>query len=371
MGSDAFPQRVSDKPDMDEQRPAASRICIRAPNWVGDVVMATPAFRAVRRSMPEARVTLVIRDHLEPVIRGAPWFDQIIAYNASGGWRFREFLRVAGRLRAGACELGLLLPNSFSSALMFRLGGVPRRVGYRRDCRSILLTEAVPRPSENGRFRPTYMVDYYLNLCRAAGIEPASRRMELPFGEADRLLADGLLQQRGVAADERCFLLHPGAGYGPAKRWRTEKFARLAEMLQDAYAARIAVIGGPAEKPTAAEIIAGSRADVVDLIECGIDLHLLKAVVDRSDLLVTTDSGPRHYGVALGVPTVCLMGPTHPGYSTSPWPHDHVVRVDVDCGPCQLKRCPRDHRCMENITPSMVFDVCRDALKVEHEPSHD
>ncbi|MFW6119119.1 MAG: lipopolysaccharide heptosyltransferase II [Planctomycetota bacterium] len=355
---------------MCNQRPTARRICIRAPNWVGDVVMATPTFRAVRQRCPDARISLVIRERVEPIIRGSDWFDEVIAYDADGR-RIREFFRVVGRLRSDNSDLGLLLPNSFSSALMFRLGGVWRRVGYQRDCRSILLTDAIPRPSENGHFKPTYMVDYYLNLCRRVGIEPAGRRMELPFGPGDRRQADERLQERGIGPGERLVLMHPGAGYGPAKRWQTERFARLAEMLEGAQGARVAVIGGPAEEETAADIVAGSRADVADLVECGIDLHLLKPVVGRSALLVTTDSGPRHYGVALGVPTVCLMGPTHPGYSTSGWAHDHVVRVDVECGPCQLKKCPRDHRCMEEITADMVFEACQDALRVEREPAHD
>ncbi|MFO7957286.1 MAG: lipopolysaccharide heptosyltransferase II [Candidatus Brocadiia bacterium] len=355
---------------MRDQRPTAMRICIRAPNWVGDVVMATPTFRAVRRSLPDAHVTLVIREPVEPIIRGSGWFDEVIAYD-SGTGRVREFLRVVGRLRSETRDLGLLLPNSFSSALMFRLGGVRRRVGYKRDCRSILLTDALPRPSENGRFKPTYMVDYYLDLCRRVGIEPAGRHMELPFGSEDRRRADQRLRERGIGPEECLFLMHPGAGYGPAKRWRPQRFARLAEMLEEAHGARVAVIGGPAEKKTAADIVAGSRADVADLVDCGIDLHLLKPVVDGSALLVTTDSGPRHYGVALGVPTVCLMGPTHPGYSTSGWAHDHVVRADVECGPCQLKKCPRDHRCMEEITVERVFEACQDALGVEREPAHD
>jgi heptosyltransferase-2 len=106
-----------------------------------------------------------------------------------------------------------------------------------------------------------------------------------------------------------------------------------------------------------------SRAPLVDLTTCGIDLHLLKCVVRLSSLLVTTDSGPRHYGVALGVPTVCLMGPTHPAYSSSGMRHDIVVRVDVTCGPCQEKSCKEDHRCMKLLTTEMVLEKCREALQ--------
>jgi heptosyltransferase-2 len=336
-------------------------ICIRAPNWVGDVVMATPTFRAVRGHFPHAHITAIVRRHVEPVLRGGPWFDEKLIYGPRPGRTVWEFVRCAARLRRGGYELGLVLPNSFSSALMLRMGGVRRRIGYARDCRSFLLTDAAPRPSENGRFKPTYMVDCYLALCERLGVQATDRHTELPFTEEDAAGANRILAGQG-APGAGLFLLHPGAGFGPSKRWPSERFSRLAELLEREFGACIAIIGGKDERSTVAEIVTGSRARIVDLTQCGIDLHLLKCVVARSKLLVTTDSGPRHYGVALGVPTVCVIGPTHPDYSTSDRPNDHLVRLDVDCGPCQKKVCPRDHRCMEDISAEMVFETCRAAL---------
>ena len=337
------------------------RICIRAPNWVGDAVMATPTFRAVREQFPEAHVTLVVHRRVERVLHGAPWFDDRIVYGPGRRGALREFLRCVVRLRHGGAGLALVLPNSFSSALMMRLAGAGRRVGYARDARSLLLTDAVARPSRDGRFLPTYMVDYYLGLCEAVGVRTERRDMELPFDERDVARAQDALAGAGVAASEPLALLHPGAGYGPAKRWPSEAFAALAGMLSESLGLRPAVIGAPGEA-AAADILRAARVPVADLTECGIDLHLLKPVVAGSRLLVTTDSGPRHYGVALGVPTVCIMGPTHPGYSTGRLAHDHVLRLDVACGPCQKKACDRDHRCMTGITARMAFETCRAAL---------
>jgi len=321
--------------------------------------MATPAFRAVRLGRPHARIVLVVRDTVADVLRGAPWFDECIVC----GRGVRQFAASVARIRRCRCELGLVLPNSFRSALMLRLAGLPSRVGYARDSRRWLLTLPVPRPMENGRFAPRYMVDYYLRLCEAVGLPARGRNTELPFSEQDRSAARAILTQAGVCANRPLFLLHAGAGFGPSKLWPEDAFARLAEMLQREFEAQVACIGAPQTRPTARRIIERSRADVLDLTGCGIDLHLLKCVVAASRLLVTTDSGPRHYGVALGVPTVCLMGPTDPAYSTSGRSHDHVVRVDVACGPCQRKVCPRDHRCMRSITPEMVLEACGRALR--------
>jgi len=339
------------------------RLCVRVPNWVGDVVMATPALRALRAHFADAHLTIVVRERVEAVLRRSQWFDDSIIYRPAGDGATADFLRCVGLLRGGRYELGLVLPNSFSSALMFRLAGIRRRVGYARDWRSFLLTDAVPRPSQDGRFKPTYMVDYYLALCGRLGIGDQGRDTELPFDEADVARAEAILSSTGVAPGEDLFLLHPGAGYGPSKRWPEARFAELAEMLVEEYGGHVALIGGPGEQHIVKAIVAGSAAPIIDLSNRGVDLHLLKCVVARSKLLVTTDSGPRHYGVALRVPTVCVMGPTHPGYSTSPRAHDHVVRLDVECGPCQRKVCPLDHRCMEEITAQMVFDACRRALE--------
>jgi len=344
------------------------RICVRAPNWVGDTVMATPALRALRQRFTGAHITVVARSSVAPVLRGAPWFDDVIVYEAKARPPYREFLQCAGRLRKGDYQLGLVLPNSFSSALMFRLGGVKQRIGYARDGRSFLLTDAVPRPMTNGRFRPTYMVDYYLALCERLGVDTVERETQLPFSATDRLRADDIMKARGLEPERLLFLMHPGGAYGPSKHWPPARFSRLAELLQSQHGAQVAIIGGPDSDVISQEIVRGSSARNANLVGSEIDLHLLKCVVARSSLLVSTDSGPRHYGVALNVPTVCVMGPTHPGYSTSSRPNDHVVRLDVDCGPCQRKVCPRDHRCMEGITAEMVFGACSQALSQCQEP---
>jgi len=345
------------------ERPAV--ICVRAPNWVGDVVMATPTFRCLREAFPGSRIVLIIRDKIAAVVQGAAWFDKVMLCRPAGGGRatIREFLRCTAGLREEGCDLGFLLPNSFSSALMFALGRVRRRVGYRRDARGLLLTLGVDRPSREGRFRPAYMVDFYLALCEAAGLRCTDRRMELPYDEEDAARARKLLRVAGVSLDRPLVLLHAGAGYGPSKRWAEENWARLAEGVKGEFGAQPAFIGAPPDAETVARVRRVCRTELVDLTSCGIDLHLLKPVVGACSLLVTTDSGPRHYGVALGVPTVCLMGPTHPDYSTSGLPHDRVVRVDVECGPCQKKTCRTDHRCMTLLTPQMVLEACRPALE--------
>lgn len=329
--------------------------------------MATPTFRALARSFPDSCLVLVIRASVAAVLRGSSWFEHIITYERDTDGPCEaifNFLRCSRTLHDYSPQLGVLLPHSFSSALMFRLAGIEQRTGYQRDARSFLLTDAVDRPTNaKGNFQPSYMVDYYLRLCEHLEIPVDNRNPELRYTEHDRETARLKLRRAGIDPAGALFLFHPAAGYGPAKLWSLPAFAQLAAMLAHRFDAQIGCIGAPPVSPIARKINRLSETEVLDLTRCGIDLHLLKCVVAWSDLLVTTDSGPRHYGVALGTPTVCVMGPTHPAYSTSGRPHDHVVRVDVKCGPCQKKVCPRDHRCMKRITPQMVFNACEKALK--------
>ncbi len=160
-----------------EQIIKAKKILVRAPNWVGDVVMATSAFRCIRGNFADSHITLLIKRNLRGIIEGSPWFDEVIepepkAGKSKNGFLFprkvfsgntKEYLGLINKIRTARFDLGFLFPNSFSSALMVWLGGVKRRVGYKRDVRSFLLTDGIERSSEKGEFLPIYMGDYCLN----------------------------------------------------------------------------------------------------------------------------------------------------------------------------------------------------------------
>lgn len=334
---------------------------VRAPNWIGDAVMSMPFLKCLRENDPDGRITLVAKDSVLPVYECCPWIDDVMPI-AHGGAGLGAMLGAVARVRERGFDVGFLLPNSFRSALLFVLAGVPRRVGYRRDGRSILLTRGVDRPTRDGRFQPTYMADYYLRLAEAEGLRVGDRYPRLFIDDAADARAAAILSAAGLDPGGGFILLSPGASFGPAKLWPTDRFARLADLLQAETGRQIAVISGPPDRPTADEIRRAARSPIVDLTRAGIDLHHLKGVVRRCGLLVTTDSGPRHYGIAYRRPTVCVMGPNHPEYSTTDLAIDCVVRVDVACGPCQKKICPRDHCCMTRVTPEMILASCRGFL---------
>ena len=356
----------------------ANKILVRSPNWVGDVVMATPAFRCIRENFPDAHITLLIKENLRGVIDGSPWFDEVLELVSKVkksknedlssrkvfGKGTNEYLRLIYKLRMERFDLGFLFPNSFSSALMVWLGGVKRRVGYNRDSRSFLLTDSIKRLSENGKFLPTYMGDYYLKLCAQLGCKITSGKPEMFISEACENKANELFKKYNI--DEKpFFLMSPGASYGSSKLWTAEGFARTADSLKEVVDCNIVLTCGPGEIGLADEIEKLSKSRLINLSRASISLDVFKVIVKRCMLLIALDSGPRHFAVALNRPVVVLMGPNGPKYTESEYEIGKVIREDIECSPCQLKTCPTDRRCMTMITPEKVVQTCMDLIRAE------
>ncbi|MHC4718091.1 MAG: glycosyltransferase family 9 protein, partial [Planctomycetota bacterium] len=179
------------------------RIVAFVPNPVGDAVMFTPALRAIRAHFPEAELTLFARPGPAAVLTPNPWAGRILV--DAGGLRSG-----ARALRRGGFDLAVLGPNSFRSALLARLGGIGRRIGYRRDGRGWLLTDGVePRRDAEGGLAVTPAVDFYLDLAAALGWEGRDRRMELAVGRDDRRRAEELLADADAGGVRPVVVLSP------------------------------------------------------------------------------------------------------------------------------------------------------------------
>jgi heptosyltransferase-2 len=336
-------------------------IVVFCPNWVGDVVMATPAFECLRAGFPRSQIHGVIRPYARGVLEDSPWFDRVIE---SRDKTFGGFRRLVGQLRALRPETAVLMPNSFRAALVARLSGTRRIYGYRRGGRSALLSGGPAPRADAGGIQPIPMVDYYLDICRWLGLKaPASTRPRLYISKARRRQADVLLRRLGVTPGAMLVGINPGAKFGTSKCWPPEHFARLAELLSARWKCRIMLFVGPGEAEISRRIVEACRIPVIDTAGMGVDLAMLKPLVQRCQLLVTNDTGPRHYAVSLGVPVVVIMGPTDPRYTEANLDRTVVLRQSLDCSPCHRKVCPGNHACMVGVTPEMVLAGCMQALE--------
>jgi heptosyltransferase-2 len=335
-------------------------IAVFMPQWIGDAVMATPALRALRTHFQGARLVGVLRPYVAGVLEGGDWFDEVIL--SQGGPREQGLFAVARRLRRLLIDLAVLFPNSFRSALVAWLGGCRRRIGYARYGRSLLLTRRLqPLRDRRGRRLPSPVLDTFNRLAECAGCPRPGERMELYTTPRDEEQADRLWRQAGLDACREVVCLNPGGAFGAAKHWPSASFAALARELAGRRGSGVLVLCGPAEREVCREIVtrAGHPA-VHGLADVPLSLGLTKACVRRASLLVTTDSGPRHFASAFGVPAVTLFGPTHIAWTDTYHPRALYLQKRVPCGPCQRRICPLDHACMRDLHPAEVYAAaCR------------
>jgi heptosyltransferase-2 len=334
------------------------RIVVFCPSPIGDTVMATPALRALRASYPDATIHGVLKPTTAPALDGAPWMDERILFDPrSREGRFGSWALLR-RLRQERYDLGVLFPNSHRSALLALIGGVRRRVGHAHGLRGLLLTDRLPMPRDaRGKRLPTPAVETFARLVRHLGCRIDSLRLELFTTEADEQAADRAWSELGLHGNRPVVCLNNGGAYGPAKCWPNDYFSALARRLATETDVDVLVVCGPAERTSAQEIVVGAaHPHVRSLADQSLSLGLTKACIRRSAVLVTTDSGPRHFATAFGVPVVTLFGPTHIAWTRTNHPHAIHLQKRLPCGPCQRPVCPLGHtRCMRELEPATVY----------------
>ena len=328
-----------------------NRLAVFLPNWIGDVVMATPAIRALREHFRPASFVAVCKPYVADVLAGSPWFDETLFLDK------KRPLTAVKALRRNPPDVAVLFPNSFRAAAIARLGGCRRVFGFARYGRDFLLTKRLyPVRGADGRPKPVPVIDDYNRVAELLGVPWPGHRMELFTAPADEAGAEAEWQRLGLHRCREVVAVNAGGAFGSSKHWADESFAEVARVLADRRGCGVVVLCGPSERETARRI--ATRADrpaVVSLADAPPGIGLTKAAVRRSSLLVTTDSGPRHFAAAFGVPVVTLFGPTHIGWTETYFPKAIHLQKAVPCGPCQLRVCPLDHGCMTRLLPGEVI----------------
>lgn len=327
-------------------RETSEAILIRGVNWIGDAVMTLPAIRAIRKAFPEAHIDLLVKPGVAPVFEHVPCVSHVLTFGEQDtGVRGR--LRLGLRLRKQHYTLAILLQNAFGAAVVSLLAGIPKRIGYDRDGRGMLLTHPIPFTNED---RSMHHVDYYLNLLRQAGLHAEYERpfLSVPIHERERA-------RKKLSSLARPILgINPGATYGSAKRWFPDRFAEVANWFIAATGGSIVIFGGKNEEDIALEIDEDVPANKLCLAG-HTSLQDLIALIAECDLFLTNDSGPMHLAYAVGTPLVAIFGSTSPEL-TGPVGEGHrVVRRKLDCTPCFDRTCRKKHmKCMDTITSDDV-----------------
>ena len=334
------------------------KILVRATNWVGDAVMSLPALRALHERFPTAEISILAKPWVADLYGREPFCHRVIPYTPSS---VSDKWRQGRALRSENFDLAILLQNAFEAAAVTFAAGIPERIGYARDGRSILLTRAIAVP-KRGEI-PRHERFYYLELLRRAGILealPESESIRLDGAPAAR--AAGIARFRALGLGETMVGVSPGAAYGTAKQWLPDRFASAASRVARDLGARIAIFGSAAERELCDSVAQACTAPVKNFAgETSLAEFIELAAACR--VYLTNDSGAMHIASALGVPTVTVFGATDDVGTGPTGPLARIVREPVECSPCLKRECPIDHRCMTLVEADRVALVALDLLK--------
>lgn len=339
------------------------KFLVRAANWIGDAVISLPALEALRARFPSAEIVVLAKPWVSELYWSHPALSRQIVYDSEGEHKgprgFRILLRA---LKAERFDAAILFQNAFHAAWTAWRARIPARIGYARDGRSGLLTDAVEVHPAAAFDHQAYYYSYL--LFRAGLIEKPRSIVEarLVLSDAEKKWAEKRLESLGLRGPRLLVGLNPGASFGPAKRWLPDRFADLADRLIGGLQADVLVFGSRNEKPLAEEIARTMKQRAAFFVG-ETTLRQFMALLAQCKLVVCNDSGPMHLAAALGLPVVAIFGSTNERATGPLSSRARVISHRVACSPCGLRACPIDFRCMTAVSVDEVYRVALELVK--------
>ena len=324
-------------------------------NWVGDNILALPAFKALQhRFRSEGGISVAAPQNVASLLEATGVFRRVIGWNGSTAGR-------VAALRAGGFRRAVILPNSFRAAAVAFAAGIDERWGYPTDLRRPLLTHPIERNGERGHQLEDYSpLLAALGAPRVVGDVPSIR---LPAAVRER--GERQLLSVGLHLDRPLFGIHAGGLYGHAKHWGDDRYVEVIRHLRIEGCDTV-LLTSPGEREQAERI--AHICNGVPIIGHDADVLELAAAISHCSAVITNDSGPLHIAAALSVPSVAIFGPTDPDRTVIAGA-TRVVRKRLDCQPCYERECPmRHHRCMVDVTVDEVVSTALELVERSPEP---
>ena len=337
------------------------RLLIIKPSSLGDIVHALPTVAALRRRLPSAKLTWLVKREWAEVLDGNPDLDEVLAVDLSmKGWP-----AAIRAVRARRFDVVVDLQGLLRSAMLGWMSGAPVRIGFAngREGSPWFYTDRVSVPAVS-----MHAVDRYLLIARALGAEPEKpgpSAFPLPHDAGAEVKVDALLAAADVQMGTVLVALNPSARW-PTKRWPAESFAAVGDRLQQQVGVRVVVVGGAEDRPIWEAVMRAMRTAPIDLAGKTTMKELI-ALLRRLQLFITNDSGPMHLAAAVGTPVIALFGPTDPT-RTGPYGAGHaILRSGIPCSPCFSRRCTNavTMECMTTIHPQQMIESATKLLKGE------
>ena len=327
------------------------RILLIRLSSLGDIVLTTPAIRAVRAHFPNAYIAMLVAKQSAEILRENPHLDEIITFDRDAKNKdTREMWRLNRLLRERKFTMAIDFQRKFRTEMLMYFSGAAERIGKGRFC--------TVRVHEQGNKHATA---HYFDLLHAAGIPAEDQSLELFFAEAERLAAAQQFDAAGVNNRALTVGLFPGAGW-ELREWMPERFAAIGDRLIAHFNANVLIFGGPKESELVQTVATLMNAHAIPFAG-NLQVRALAACLEKCDLFLTNDTGPMHIAAAVGTPTISLFGPgNHIRFQPLGTMHQ-TIRHAVPCSPCKqfTDKC-KDNICMKGIGVDEVWESISRAL---------
>ena len=338
------------------------RILVIRTDRIGDVLLSTPAIKALRENYPHAFIAAMVSPYAKEIVEGNPSLDEAILYDKDGkhkGWA--SSVRFARNLRRHKFDVAIILHPTNRAHLTAYLAGIPKRIGYDRKF-GFLLTDKICHTKQLGE---KHELEYNLDLLRLLGIEAKNKGLFIPIKAGSERWAEEFISSQGIKKGEKFLAINPSASC-PSKVWPFERFAEVSDKLAQKYGFRVLVISGPKDLALAEKVIKNMKSPAIS-VAGKVSLSQLASLLKRASLFISNDSGPVHIASAVGTPVISIFGRKQAGLSPRRWgpvgPRDKVLHKDTGCIECLAHNCRRGFACLKAISVEDVISCADSILK--------
>lgn len=339
------------------------KILVLQTAFVGDVVLALPLVQVLRKLYPSSPVDFLAAPRASGLLENHPDVRKVHVFDKRGvDSGLLGIMSMARRIKHEKYDVVFVPHRSFRSALLARLSGISRRIGFDKSAGRYLFTSLITYDAS------VHEIERDLKLITALGVAWCGRELPSLYpDEEDRAQVRRFLVEHEVSDSDRLIAIAPGSVWN-TKRWPKDRFVQLIQLfIHDDY--EVVLVGGEADAGLCADIVRSVR--MKEVYDAAGKMSLLQSaeLIHRSKLLVTNDTAPMHMAVAVRTPVVAIFGPTVPSFGFTPYgDHDRVVETKgLSCRPCSIHgsaKCPiGTFECMLDIEARDVYSQAQGAIQ--------
>jgi heptosyltransferase II len=348
-----------------DSRNEFKRILIVRTDRIGDVLLSTPAIKALRQAYPSSFIAMMVSPYSKEIVEGNPYLDEVIVYDKDRlhkGWF--SSMKFTRELKKKRFELALILHPGNRQHMIAFFAGIHRRLGYGRKM-GFLLTDRIKHLKQLGEKHES---EYALDLVRFLGIEPGDNPMFMPVKAESEEWARNFLRENNISDSDKLLAVHPGASC-PSKRWPGDRFAQVADKLAERFGFKVLILAGPGDLQAASSVSGQMHSPAINL-GGKTSVSQLASILKRCGLFISNDSGPVHMACALGVPVISIFGRSQAGLSPRRWgpqgANSRILHKEVGCRVCLAHNCAKGLLCLKAITAEDVLAAAEDILKSQN-----